>query len=139
MFLLPARFISWGRLFFKLFGNDGMNKNQHELLATSVILQSCVTGVTFHKKRNLLTFFIYLAYWDISYDALRCYNMYQTKICVKSLSDVSLLIFDRRTPTNPRASIHLKTIKKVGNNKNKRLPALFFLENRTINICFYST
>ena len=61
MFLLPARFISWGRLFFKFFGNDGINKNQHELLATSVIVQSCVLGVTFHKKRNPLTFFIYLA------------------------------------------------------------------------------
>ena len=57
MFLLPACFISCSRLFFKLFGNDGMNKNQQELLATSVIVQSCVTGVTFHKKMKPIDVF----------------------------------------------------------------------------------
>ena len=52
MFLFPARFISWGRLFFKLFfiRNGGMNKNQLE--STSVILQSGVTLVLLFIKKE---------------------------------------------------------------------------------------
>ena len=110
MFLLPARFISWGRLFFTYYyfviRNVGMNKTQHELLSTPVILQSCVTGVSFHKKKPID---IFHAPCLLRY-TVRCITLLKhvsNQICVKSLSDVSILIFDRRTPTNPRASIHL--------------------------------
>ena len=91
--------------------NVGMNKNQHDLLSTPVFLQSCVTGVSFHKKKPTDVFH---APCLLRYTVRRITLLkhVSNQICVKSLSDVSILIFDRRTPTNPRASIHLKTLNK---------------------------
>ena len=96
--------------------NVAMNKNQHELLSAPVILQSCVTGVSFHKKKPIDVFD---APCLLRY-TVRCITLLKhvsNQICVKSLSDVSILIFDRRTLTNPRASVQLKTVNKKKGRK----------------------
>ena len=95
MFLIPAPFISGGRL--SLSSPTGV-------LSTQIILQSRVTGVTFHKTYTHL--FITLTFLKpasyllgyLSYDASRCLKHVQNKpnLCVNHLS-----IFDRKTPTYP--------------------------------------
>ena len=95
MFLVPAPFISGGRL--SLSSPTGV-------LSTQIILQSRVTGVTFHKTYTHL--FITLTFLKpasyllgyLSYDASRCLKHVQNKpnLCVNHSS-----VFDRKTPTYP--------------------------------------
>ena len=99
IFLIPAPFIFWGRLPFLFFflGKVGTKKNHAtSFTLNTIILQSYVAGLTFHKTK------FYIDLFNTTYllrHIVWCIALFKTYFWNKQ--NLCLFIFDRMTPTYP--------------------------------------
>ena len=116
----PSSFFGAASLFYYLFSEKLERTKNHATSFTlkTIILQSYVAGLTFHKRSCILTFLTPRTYWDILCDVSGCLKqiLKWAKFVFKKHLTFHLLIFDRMTPTCPWGRVIIKKKRSINNN-----------------------